>query len=1052
MTPNYEKLKRTLQDVFMLDKAELDFGIYRIMNQKRKEIEDFLEIDLLPQVKTILEENQSNERKGLETQLAEKIAQIKGLGYNPDENPVVQQMVESLTQYGNMDSLEDSVFSHLASFFKRYYDNGDFISMRRYKKDVYAIPYEGEEVKLHWANADQYYIKTSEYLKNYSFALPDGRKVLFELVEASTEQNNNKTQSDKERRFKLTEPAFREEDETKLSILFTYELFDKKVKQKDLNEESINTLISPMSDADSLLKLVKSLPMSWRTGLAEQYKTKTKKAGAKDIPVSWIEYHITQYTARNTFDYFIHKDLGGFLRRELDFYIKNEVLYIDDINTRNEKEFLSQLSRLKAIKKIGEKIIAFLAQLEDFQKKLWLKKKMVIDAQYCITLDRVPEEFYPEIAANDAQREEWVKLFAIDEIKKDLGRLGYTNPLTIEFLKENPFLVLDTAFFSEDFTDKLVGKLDNLDENTGGLLVNSENFQALNLLQHRYFQSFDTCYIDPPYNTDASPIMYKNNYQSSSWISLMDSRLRLSKKLIHERGILCATIDDFQSNELVLLLADIFGSDNILGSVAIRNNPSGRPTPQGFSISHEYGHFVRMGEKAKLHKFERSELQSKRYKERDENGSYMWELLRKRGTDSERRDSPKAFFPFYFNRENKTVRIPTMEWIEAKRTWLIQDQVSTDEVEVLPIDENGIERRWRWGIETARSQMQELKFDIENSTITVYYKYYEPEGVLPSTNWIESKYSATEHGTGILKHFFNEYNPFSFPKSVYAVEDSLLASGMKPNNTICIDYFAGSGTTGHALININRKDDGDRKFVLVEMGTYFNSVTKPRVQKVIYSGPNGKDNLGWKDGKPTTRKGISHIFKYLRLESYEDTLSNLVLQRSQNQQLTIERNAQFKEGYMLGYMLDVESRGSLLNLEWFLDPFNVQLQITQNNETKLTKINLVETFNYLIGLIVDSVYSTTVKDCRYKIVNGKNRAGDKILVIWRQVSAFANQKEANDALNEFMKKSDYRPLDREFDRIWVNGNNNIENLKIGEERWKVGLIEEEFGKRMFEEK
>lgn len=1021
----------------MLDKAELDFGIYRIMNQKRKEIEDFLEKDLLPQVKSILEENQSNERKGLETELAEKISQIKYLGYNPDENPAVLQLKENLAKYGNMDALEDSVFSHLATFFKRYYDNGDFISMRRYKKDVYAIPYEGEEVKLHWANADQYYIKTSEYLKNYSFTLADGRKVLFELVEASTEQNNNKAQSDKERRFKLADEAYRVQDEKTLSILFTYELFDKKTKQKDLNDEALNKLLQQEELLATLKEIGTGLPIDWLTSLAEPYKGKTKKAGSKEVPVSWIEYHITQYTARNTFDYFIHKDLGGFLRRELDFYIKNEVLFIDDINTRSEKEFVSQLSRLKAIKRIGEKIIAFLAQLEDFQKKLWLKKKMVVDAQYCITLDRVPEEFYPEIAANEAQREEWVKLFAINEITQDMTREGYTQSLSIRFLKENPFLVLDTVFFSEEFTEKLLARLDNLDEQTDGLLVNSENFQALNTLRNKHLNQIDCIYIDPPYNTELDKqkgkFIYKDDFDNSTWLSMMSDRLTQLKSYLTIEGNIQISIDDVELFNLKILMDEIFGCKNYIETFSWTRTLS----PSNLSNKTK-----KILEYLLCYEFEKN---SKRYTGIDNEEANDNPLIKKENTVKE----------LIFPRDSVECRI--------KKDGVYKSGIygtSTNEVELL---------------EDVVVQNGKFLNDLKLKSNFIWEQDYLEEELKAKTRIIfksdsfAPRYDKSEYATPVPANLIDETcsvktndfeknrlgdlgfaGMFDYPKPISLIQYLVQFSTEKTSKIL--DCFAGSGSTGHAVINLNRDDNGKRKYYLVEMGYYFESVTKPRIQKVVYSGPQGKDILGWKDGKPTTRKGISHLFKYLRLESYEDTLNNLVLQRSQSQQLTLESNAQFKEGYMLGYMLDVESRGSLLNLEWFKDPFNVHLLITQNNETRPTKINLVETFNYLIGLVVNSVYTATVKGCKYKIVNGTTRAGDKTLVIWRQVSAFASQEEANPALNDFMKKSDYRPLDREFDRIWVNGDNNVENLKIGEERWKVGLIEEEFGKRMFEEK
>ena len=114
-----------------------------------------------------------------------------------------------------------------------------------------------------------------------------------------------------------------------------------------------------------------------------------------------LEKHLTDYTAKNSFDYFIHKDLGGFLRRELDFYIKNEVMLLDDLDVQHIE---SQLNIIKAIKLVGEKIIRMLAQLEDFQKKLWLKKKFVVQSDYCITLDRVPKSLYADICENEEQR------------------------------------------------------------------------------------------------------------------------------------------------------------------------------------------------------------------------------------------------------------------------------------------------------------------------------------------------------------------------------------------------------------------------------------------------------------------------------------------------------------------------------------------------------------------------------------------------------------------------------------------------------------------------
>jgi len=203
MIDNYNKLRRLLQELFQLDRADLDFGIYRIMNQKRDEITRFLDNDLLPQVQGAFKEYRSSDRIQIESQLNEAIEQASALGADPDTMPKVMELRAKYSASVDVAELENEVFSHLYDFFRRYYHEGDFLSLRRYKEGVYAIPYEGEEVKLHWANHDQYYIKTSEYLRDYTFKLPSGKGVHFKLIEADTEKDNTKAQSGEERRFVL---------------------------------------------------------------------------------------------------------------------------------------------------------------------------------------------------------------------------------------------------------------------------------------------------------------------------------------------------------------------------------------------------------------------------------------------------------------------------------------------------------------------------------------------------------------------------------------------------------------------------------------------------------------------------------------------------------------------------------------------------------------------------------------------------------------------------------------------------------------------------------
>lgn len=1000
-TSYYESFIKKLKEIFMMDHAELDFGIYRIMNQKRSDIQDFLEKDLLPQVKQLLAENNSA-ASALNEELKQAIQACHSVGINPDESPKVMEIKKRMAASADVTALENEVFSHLTTFFSRYYDEGDFISKRRYKDNTYAIPYNGEEVKLYWANADQYYIKTSEYFKNYTFRLADHRAVHFVLKEASTEQNNNKAQNNQERRFALYEEEGEPTVEIidgELNIYFTYELMPKATKQNNLNISAVE-------------KLKSIIPSEWEALMQPVSNTDSRLL---------IEKHLTDYTAKNSFDYFIHKDLGGFLRRELDFYIKNEVMHLDDLDAAHIQ---AQLSTVKAIKGVGDKIIRMLASIEDFQKKLWLKKKFVVQTDYCITLDRVPESLYAEICANEEQRKEWVHLFAIDEIEGNITTEGYSKPLTEKFLKENPFLVLDTQFFSAEFKHKLLASIDNMDEQCNGLLINSENFQALEILQEKFQDKLDGIYIDPPYNTDATPILYKNSYKDSSWMTLMNDRFGVSKRLINKVGFWSVAIDDVELHNLYKIMESSFYNYDLF-QVIVNHYPGSGTGRSNVSKTHEYNLFaVPKGEDL---------LRGEPIEERQRTRSFCRAGT---GDNNHREGRPNSFYAVLVEPETKKI-----VGFETPPALSVKDypKCSTEEgyIRIYPIGKDGQERCWSLGFESAKKALDDGLLECTSSnTIIRLYNDEADWGLLPSL-WVDKKFSATTWGTNLLTHIFGNSGLFSFPKSLYTVMQAIYAGTYLKKQALLLDYFAGSGTTGHAVINLNREDNGNRKYILCEMAEYFSTVTKPRIEKVIYS-------EDWRDGKPVSRKGISQCFKYIRLEQYEDTLNNLVLKEESNL-FNSAGNQGFKESYMLGYMMDTEARGSLFSLEWFVNPFAMTLKTTKDNELVETPVDMVETFNFLIGLHVETEHWH--KDGNICVVEGvTHRKNEKALVIWRNCEVVDNQ-----ALNRFFEKMDYSTLARDFDVIYVNGDNTLPNLRRDEDRWKVVLIEEEFKNTMFEE-
>lgn len=1043
----YDDLVRKLKEIFQIDRPELDFGVYRILNARAAEVSDYLENGLKSKVVQSLAESGAGNLEALQKELTEKIAQYRADGMDPEAVPKVKELKQKIADLGSGSAEhENAVFTHLLTFFSRYYEKGDFISQRRFKGDTYAIPYGGEEVVLHWANKEQYYTKSGENFSNYGFKLDDGRSVKFKLVAADTAKDNRRD-NDKERLFVLIEPHVRtyldesgeecqvslvpvEEVDGELVIRFDYKAMPKGAKQEALVSKAVEEILG-----ESLVK------ERW-LGLGQREPTE------KNPQRTLLEKCLTAYTTKNTADYFIHKDLGRFLRREFDFYIKNEVMNLDDVQAAEKfSDIERSLRMVQTLRTIAFDLIAFFAQLEDFQKKLWLKKKFVVNTSYCITLDRISEQHYPLIAENKKQWEQWKNFGMLDDSTG--GLLGQEAVGSVDFLKSHQFLMIDTALFPNSFKYLVLADVGELDNWLNGLMIHGDNFQALNLLQARYQATVNAIYIDPPYNTDATVIEYKNGYRESSWLSLIDSRLSLGKSLLRDDGVHVLTIDDYEHAPVRQLLDATFGADNYLATAAIRNNPSGRSTVKGFSVNHEFALFHSVNaNSANVGRLPHNEEQKSRYDLSDEIGAYEWENFRKSSAGSDRASRPKQFFPLYVSKKTLAIRLPRLSWIEQKSSYEVLDECVGEEVAVWPVDVDGNEKVWRWGLDRTSNELHTLSVKSVKDGIRfeVYgRKYLNDAGLLPRTWWDKSSYSARDNGTRLLRDMFSASVPFDFPKALSAVVDSVKI-GCPDKHGFVLDYFGGSGTTGHAVVSLNRQEKAGRKFILIEQGEYFDSVTKARVQKVVYSDE-------WKDGRPTAvHTGISHAFKVIKLESYEDTLNNLSLTRTEAQQSLLNGlPKEAKQGYLLRYMLDVESRGSLLSVEHFKSPFSCKLNVTVDSAGAYEQrdIDLVETFNYLIGLSVKHIDFKL--DIGFATVTGVLHTGEKVLVVWRDVERVDYEK-----LNRLCEKLAINPSDSEFDVVYINGDHNIPTVFSSTaaeggvtKTLKIRQIEPEFMSRMF---
>ncbi|HGE71634.1 TPA: site-specific DNA-methyltransferase [Candidatus Poribacteria bacterium] len=981
-----ERFQTLLRDLFEFDCADLDFGIYRIMNYKRDVIENFISNDLPNIIKKELEQGalaeiarakealENAKKKVLETLGEEALDEEGNLAENFHSTTIGKEYLEAqkkATGFLNIEALETNIYNHLYTFFSRYWQDGDFISKRRYsKKERYAIPYNGEEVYLYWANHDQYYIKTGEYFTDYTYKAPNGVIVHFKLRQADVEHNNVKG----EKRFFLPRLDEIDWDEAARQVVIPFEY-------RPLTAQETITYGQKNQQEAIIAKAVTEIPKRLKAADALVALTAERRTTDKGETVTYLEYHLRQYTRRNTSDFFIHKDLKGFLSRELDFYLKNEVLNLEELEAAGEGLSEGWFQLLRLIKGIGLRIIEFLAQIEDFQKMLWEKKKFVTETFYLVTVGNVPEVFYLEIAANDAQWNEWEILFHINEEKTNLFTTGKNKKdCRVTFLKEHPTLVLDTRHFPPDFTDRLLASFEELDEKIDGLLVHSENWQALNVLQEKYRERVKCIYIDPPYNTGNDEFIYKDNYQHSSWLAMMNDRVALMKKFLKIDGTLFSSID---YNEIAALknLLDMVFQDGFEGLITWRrrhNQPNDRTKMIGLVADY----ILTCAKDSRA-------LKTSGVGKLDLTGNFS-------------------------NPDND----PRGPW--ASKPWKVgAGQSGTRYIIVSPTGRK-FEEEWMGDEETYRSLLADNRiiFPREGDGLPrkKYFRHEREEEGQCATNWWEHSYFGHNAGANAtMTALFGEKNLINNPKPVELIRGVIQVAGRIVD--MVADFFAGSGTTGHAVITLNREDGGRRKFILVEMADYFDTVLVPRIKKVTFT-PE------WKDGKPkrmATQEEAERsprIVKVIRLESYEDALNNLTFDE-QSSQKALDL---FPDDYLLSYMFKWETRQSetLVNVEKLQSPFSYKLHIHHDGESRERTVDLPETFNYLLGLDVQTrcVYDDGGR--RYLVYRGALHNGRTVVILWRDITGWKIEDYEREAAFVAEKK-----LTAGADEIYVNGDSRI---------------------------
>ena len=373
---------------------------------------------------------------------------------------------------------------------------------------------------------------------------------------------------------------------------------------------------------------------------------------------------------------------------------------------------------------------------------------------------------------------------------------------------------------------------DNLPLNN--VLIEGDNYHSLSVLNYTHRNKIDVIYIDPPYNTGSSAWVYNNNYidendsyRHSKWVSMMKNRLELAKNLLTDNGFIVCAIDHYELFTLGLLMDEIFGESNRIGIVSVVHKSEGRNQEKFFGTSHEYMLFYSKNKQsANFAKIVLSEDIQATFDREDKDGLFrLNNYLRSGGGDHNlRKNKPHFFYPIYVSSDLKNIAIEKQKGYE----------------EILPITSTGQERTWKTTKETFLERLNSGQIIAErdqNNKIQVYEKYRESQVI--KTHWIDPKYHAIHYGTKIVENILGG-KKFDFPKSLYLLIDSLKLTSTK--NSTVLDFFAGSGTTGHAVLELNKQDGGKRKFILCtnNENNIAEEVTYERLKRVIKGYKNKK--------------------------------------------------------------------------------------------------------------------------------------------------------------------------------------------------------------------
>ena len=780
------------------------------------------------------------------------------------------------------DSFKEEFFDKLYSFFEKYFSESGsvyFVKTANWQRVYEQVYTDNKDVVLFWKTNMLYYVKSDILFQSIAVNIIDETSKLqydfyFDVGTLEAKQNNEKKQ-----------------------IIFNF---------KEVKIESDSATLINNRQGKKIFVFDVSYSERGKKTMTEQILKQTK------IPEPILEKAFATFKKQSEVDFFINKNAEKFLTEQLDMYLHQILL-----NTEN-KFNQQRLEQLKAVKTFAIKIIEFIAQFEDELVRVWNKPKFALNSNYVVTLDKLTDEITTKIAQHQNLPEqvvEWRQLGMIDTIF-DFSKIS----------DQQRFLPIDTKYF-KDLELEILSLFENIDEALDGRLIHSENYQALNTLQQKYKEKVQCIYIDPPYNTNSSPIIYINNYKHSSWLTLMANRFEVSKKLLLPNGINITAIDDIELRYLTTLQDSLFGDENYLTTITSKCNPQGRVANK-VSKTTEY-HIV--------HAKDILEIDKVFVKK---NGIKSLTSLKRTGTNSRREERPNRYYPI-LRKGNEIEMIADKEYNQIYNSsskefddnYVLSLKNKYEKlgfVFILPLGRNGEKLVWQRTFNRVKKEIN--TYIIENEIIKT--PAFDVE--IPKTLWDDPLFSNPEYGSEYLKHLLG-HNDFETPKSYHTIKQFLT---MFDNNGLYLDYFGGSGTTAEAVIRFNNEDEGERKYIVIELGEHFNTVILPRIKKVCFSDK-------WKDGKAQTGQGITQFFKYYKLEQYEDTLRNMDY-KDDSPNYIFDTKKTFEQ-----YVFYADKK--------FADVLEVNKSSLQIDFTKLyPNIDFAETLSNLLGLPIKKITKTSV--------------------------------------------------------------------------------------------